>query len=690
MFLLGCSVAAMLPAATPARSLPNSPIRFEVNRGQFRSSPGREPIAWAGLGLGYSIGFTGDATLFRSGEQIVTMRLKGQNAISPFEPSAPLSAPTNYFIPGFQGKVQDFQRLRRHDVYPGVDLVYYGNGDRLEYDFEIAAGADPSRIRMHFDGSVRLSAGGDLLLGSGKNTITQHAPVVYQKSAAGERIAVPASYRLDRRHNVSFVFESYDSALPLVIDPVVEFAAYLFGSSGDSGVVISHDSQGFIYAAGNTQSIDFGTAPNSYTGAQMGTQNTWLMKINPNATSGDQVVVYSTLYGGGAQDNVTGMTTDGNGWIYIAGYTTSTTLPIVSGFQTTNAGNTDGFVAVFDPSQSGTPSLLYSTYVGGLMVDKVSAIAVANNRVYLTGSTLSDNFPTSSGAIRPLRGLGWDTFITVLNIFNPGTPSLTISTYFGGSGDDFGRSIAVDSAGNIYIAGQTYSSDYPISFQRFQGAYGGSGDGFLSKFDPTVTFGLYSTYFGGSGADDLRAIAIDPAGRVSLTGSTNSIDFAITQNAEQPFLGGAGATNAFLTILDTAQPTTQGLIYSTYFGGSLVEGASALAVDRTGVYYFGGYSMSADMPVTSNALNPVIGPGGLNGFVAAINPSLPPARSLRYSSFVTGAGTQLVSGLDVGANGVIYLTGSATADIFPAGYPKPTAAGNADAFIFVFTPDPLP
>jgi hypothetical protein len=701
--LPGCLLALTAWAGgTPVQLLPKVPVRFEANRGQFHSAKGAERVLWAARGLGYAVGFTRNATLFRSGTQAIAMRLRGQNGNASFEPSAPLSAPTNYFIPGFRGSVQDFGRLRRHDVYPGIDLVYYGNADHLEYDFEIAAGADPSSIRMHFDGaSPRIAPNGDLLLGSRDHVITQHLPVVYQTQANGARVLVPASYRLAGQREVTIALASYDATAPLVIDPVIEFTAYAFGSSGDSGVVITHDAQGFIYVAGNTQSSDFGIASNGEQTAQLGTQNTFLIKLNPAPTAGNPVVIYSSLYGGGTQDNLTAMTTDSNGWIYIAGYTTSTNLVMTNSYQAANAGNTDGFVAVFDPSQSGSASLLYSTYLGGLLADQVSGITVANKLIYVTGSTLSQNYPVSTGAFQAGLFNGWDTFLTVLNILTPGTSSLVISTYFGGSGDDFGRSVAVDPAGNIYIAGMTYSKDLPISPAPYQSTYAGAGDAFLTKYDPTVTYGLYSTYLGGSGTDDARKILIDPQGRVALTGYSNSVDFAITQNAEQPFLGGPGATNAYLTLLDTSQTYTQGLVYSTYFGGSVAEVAYDVKVDTAGVYYFGGYSMSPDMPVTANALNPAAAlAGGLNGFVAAIKPSLPPFNSLRYASFITGRpipalvggpGSQIVNGVDVDASGAIYLTGWATADIFPPGYAvHTTAPGNPDAFIWVFTPDSLP
>jgi hypothetical protein len=704
-FLFACAVAGpALLADAPARELlPKAPVSFEPNRGQFRSSKGSRPVLWAAQGIGYSMGFTQDATVFRWGSQAVSMRLKGQNLAAPFEPSSPLAAPTNYFTPGFRGAVNNYARLRRRQVYPGIDLVYYGNGDNLEYDFEIAPGADPSRIRMHFDGTapVRLSAQGDLLIGPAGHAVTQRVPVVYQHNAAGARVAVRAAYRIEGHRDVIIVLGRYDATAPLVIDPTIIFEAYLFGSNGSTSICITHDSQGFIYLAGDTQAIDFGIDPNGYQPSMDGTQNAWFMKLNPAAASANQVVVYSSMYGGSGTDTLTSMTFDSNGYIYIAGYTTSTNLVIVNGSQTLNAGGvTDGFIAAFDPTAIGTAGLLYSTYYGGTAIDQILGITVFGGVVYVTGATNSTDLPVVN-ALTAGSNAGFDAFIAEFDIFQSGSASQLLGTYFGGSGDDYGRTILVDAAGNVYISGLTSSTNLPISPNAYQSTYNGQGDGFLSVFNPSITQGTYSTYLGGTGVDDVRKMVFDSQGRVAMTGYTSSVDFSITQNAEQPLLGAAGAVNAFLAILDLTQQPAQQLVYSTYFGGSVAEVANDLKIDSAGAYYFGGYSMSLDMPVTLNAFNPVpVFGGGLNGFVAVINPSLTPFNALRYASYVTGRpvpglltgpGSQEVNGVDVGPTGAIYLTGWATGDIFPPGdVSHTTATGNPEGFIWIFAPDPLP
>jgi len=678
IFLFGVSAFA----AGSAPKMPQAPVHFEPNQGQMA-----RPVLWQARGLGYSIGFTRDATLLQMGSRTVTMRLRGQNNAAPFEAAVPFAAPTNYLTSAYRGTVPNYGRLRRRQVYPGIDVVYYGTGNQVEYDFEIAAGADPSRIRMSFTGAdqLSLSPAGDLVLKLGDQNLTQHVPVVYQRNSSGERKVVPASYRIASNHDVTVALSHFDSTTPLVIDPTISFAAYPFGSGADSGISIASDAKGFVYLAGNTSSPDY-PATGAVT-ANKGGQDVFVMKINPAATSGDQVIVYCSYYGGAAQENLGGMTIDSNGLIYIAGSTTSTDLLMpATAFKGTNAGTTDGFLAVFAPAFSGTDGILYATYLGGTGIDEILALTVFGGKIYVTGDTISNDFPVVN-AFRPARAALRDLFVSEIDPTLTGTASLVASTYFGGSGSDYGRAIAVDAPGHVFVAGQTYSADYAMSPAPLLGAYAGGGDGFLTEFFLTSASGGYSSYFGGSGIDDIRKIVIDPAGRVALTGYTSSADFPVTQNAEQPLLGGTGAFNAFLTILDTKAAGPAALIYSTYYGGSVAEAANDLKLDASGKYYLGGYSLSPDLPVSQNALNPVSAKTGLNGFIAVINPAAPPVNALTYASYVTGPGSQVVNGLDVDAGGTIYATGYATSDVFPAGYQShPSGDGNADMFILVFKP----
>jgi Beta-propeller repeat len=502
-------------AAAPSRVLPPQPVRFEPYVGN--SAPAG-PIKWSARGLGYSLAFTADATIFRLGDRTLALRLLGGDPHATFNATAPYSVPTQYFTAAYRGPVPSYRRLRRDQVYPGVDVVYYGTGENLEYDFEIAAGADPSRIRLRFDGAdrLRMALHGDLLIDLGGQTVTQHVPVVYQVTAGGKRTPVRAEYQIEANRDVTLRLDSYDTSAPLVIDPVITFAAYLPGSKNTVGVAIGHDAQGFIYIAGNTASTDFVSTPNAFFGVNRGTQNAWLMKLNPFATSGDQVIVYSTYFGGSLVDSLKDMAVDGaTGRVYLTGSTTSADLLVTSGaFQTTLKGTTTGFVAVFDPAQS--PSLVYATYLGGTGIDVPYGIATRNGKAYVTGSTTSLDFPVANATF-PSGAGGTDMFITELDPGQSGA-AMIASGYFGGAGLDYGTSVAVDAAGFVYVAGVTYSFNLPITAAPYQANANGGGEAFLVQFALEAPLIVYSTYLGGTGTDGAKKVLIDPNGRVAIAG----------------------------------------------------------------------------------------------------------------------------------------------------------------------------
>ena len=678
-------------AAPSMQVLPQPPVRFEQHPGQ------KSAVQWSTQGLGYSLGFTADATMFRLGERTLALRLLGADPHAPFEATSPYSVPTQYFTAAYRGSVQSYRLLRRRQVYPGVDVVFYGTGENLEYDFEIAPGADPSRIRLRFDGAdrLRMVLNGDLLVDLGSQTITQHVPVVYQVTAGGMRTPVHAEYQIDANRDVTLRLDRYDPSAPLVIDPVITFAVYLPGSKNTVGVAVGHDAQGYIYVAGNTSSADFLGTANAFFGVLRGTQNTWLMKLNPFATSGDQVIVYSTYFGGGLVDSLKDMAVDGStGLVYLTGSTTSTDLQVTSGaLQSTLKGATNGFVAVFDPTQFGSASLVYATYLGGSAVDVPYGIATRNGKAYITGSTASGDFPVGNATLPAGQG-GTDMFITEIDPRQSGSASMVASGYFGGSGLDYGTSVAVDAAGFVYAVGVTYSYNLPITAAPYQATAIAGGEAFLVKFALEMPLIIYSTYLGGSGTDGAKKVLIDPAGRVAIAGFTSSANFPITQNAYQSQLGGPNATsattptNAFLSILDLTLPPAQSLVYSTFFGGSVDEVPYSLRLDAKGTYYLGGFTLSPDLPVSQNAINPSSAKGGFDGFIALINPAAPPLNALLYSSYVTGPGSQIVYGVDFDATGsTIYSTGFSTGNIFPAGnQTHNTGPGIAEVFVYGFKP----
>ncbi|HLH39485.1 MAG TPA: SBBP repeat-containing protein [Bryobacteraceae bacterium] len=693
-FLCPCVVAFGAAAGSAPRvpaALKNAlPIRFEPE------SNGR----WRARGLGYSFLFTSNGARMRLGDRNLTLEFAGAAESARFEGADPFSAPSNYFIGNTFKSVPAYGKLRRRGIYPGIDLIYYGRGSQMEYDFEIAPGADASRIRMRFDGAdaLKLNDAGDAVLALGSGEVVQLAPVVYQRRKSGEIVKIDARYRLASDGTLRVDLGNYDRAAKLVIDPVITYDNYLTGSSTDWVVSVAYDPQGTIDLAGNTWSTDFPTTSDAFQGSNSGNQDIWVMKLSPQGG-----IVYCTYLGGAVNDTVKQMVVDANGVIYLTGVTASGNYPTTgTALQpvTPAAGMSHAFMTILDSSQGGgLPDLVYSTYLGGSDTDEGDGIAIANGFVYVTGWTTSPDFPVA-GAYQAAIGGGcyvsggttynaagsttdncWNAFAVKLDPTQPGVPSEIYGTFLGGSTQDMGRSIAVDAQGKMYVTGVTYSPDFPVAGNAVQPVYAGEGDVFVSVLDPGAGTLDYSTFLGGLGADEAKKILLDPAGRIAITGYTLSPDFQITQGAYQTTFGGNG--NAFLTILDAKS----GLVYSTFFGGSGGEVAYDMHRDSAGRYYLSGYTMSANFPVTPNALNPASVGGAVDGFIAVLDPSQPPfsSKALVYSSYVTSAGYTVAYGLDVDPKGSIYTAGVTTSNVFPSGYAQNSFALKQSGFVLVFT-----
>jgi hypothetical protein len=724
LFCLGlCLLSAVncLAATTPspAKLLERAPIRFEPNSGL---QPG--PVRWIARGRGYSFAFTDRATLLRVADRTVRLTFPGSNrsAADPrFQGEQLQRASTNYFL-GLKNNEQKrlsvpaFSRLRETGVYRGVDVVYYGNGSEIEYDFEIAPGADPSRIRMRFEGAdaVRLNDRGEIVLTLGSGEIVQRPPVVYQRRASGEIVNVQAAYVVARDGTVRVALAGYNPAEPLIVDPSIVYSAYLSGDDADYGVSIAHDSQGIIYMAGNTYSVAFPSTANAYQPANAGNLDIWLVKLDPSG--GSNAIIYSSYLGGPANDMMEAMTIDQNGVFYIVGSSVSGDFPVSAGALISANSNliVTGFVSMIDPTQ-GLNGLIYSSYIGGSTTgdaDEVDGVTVADGKIYLTGTTSSADFPIAGTPYQPTIAGANDAFVVEIDPTQSGTASEVQGTYLGGIADDRGRTIAVGAAGLVYVAGTTFSFGFPVVINAYQQAYAGGGDGFLSVLNLNTGGLVYSTFLGGSSQDEVKKMVIDPGGNVAMTGYTLSGDFPVTGNAYQNYFG--GISNAFLAILNIQQSQLGvGLTYSTYYGGTGGEVAYDLKLDAYGRYYLCGYTLSQNLPVTSDALYTSSYGAGNDGFIAVIDPSASPAsgRGLVYATYITGPGEQTVYGVDVlnpppvsvtspsiaggaldgrsiprqsaGANPIvqIYSIGSTTSNVFPGGTPANPNPGVSSVFV---------
>ena len=651
------------------------PLSFETNQGQ---TDGR--VKFLSRTGGYTLFLTGDeAVLALSGSKpetnkakiagmidkllsnmdapkaggVLRMKLRNANPAAKVTGLDELAGTSNYFIGNDPAKwrshVPTYAKVKYEGIYSGIDLVYYGNQRQLEYDFVVAPGANPRRIAFDVRGAkrIRRDQHGDLVVRMSEGEIRWHKPVVYQEKD-GARQLIAAHYAITDTNRVGFEVAGYDASRPLYIDPLI-YSTYLGGSQQDFGYGIALDSAGNAYVTGFTSSANFPTE-NPLQPTYGGDEDAFVTEINPSGSA----LVYSTYLGGSNIDIGLGIAVDSAGNAYVTGLTESTNFPTMNPLQPANKGDAyTAFVAEIDATGS---ALVYSTYLGGSGAEVGYSIAVDSSaNAYVTGETLSNDFPVTPGAFQTTciscRNGNNDAFVAKLN---PSGSALVYSTYLGGSGGNEGHGIAVDSAGNAYVTGWTQSTNFP-TMNPLQPAYGGSTDAFVAEINPTGSALVYSTYLGGSGIDYGTSIAVDSAGNAYVIGYTGSTDFP-TMNPLQPTFGG-GVYDAFVAKLN---PTGSALAYSTYLGGSSVEFGYGIAVDSVGNAYVTGYTGSSDFP-TMSPLQPNAGGGG-DAFVTEINPS---GSALVYSTYLGGSGSDSGNGIAVDSAGSAYVTGQTYSSDFP-------------------------
>lgn len=588
-----------------------------------------------------------------------------------------LPGKVNYFIGNdptrWRADVPTYARVKYQDVYPGVDMIYYGNQRQLEYDLVVAPGTDPDVIALRFAGSktLSLSPQGDLVQKVAGGEVVLRKPNLYQE-VNGARRAIQGAYELRTQHRVGFQIGDYDTTRPLVIDPVLVYSTYLGGSMGDEGQGIAVDGTGNAYVTGYTKSTNFPTLNPFQPAYGGGSDDAFVAKLNPAGNA----LVYCTYLGGSLGDNLAhfgnngnSIAVDGAGNAYVTGTTKSPNFPTVNAYQATfGGGSQDAFVAKLSPAGN---ALLYSTYLGGGLSDIGIGIAVDNTgKAYVAGKTESTNFPIMN-AYQATLGGNSDAFVVK---FNGAGNALVYSTYLGGFGADEGNGIAVDSAGNAFVAGNTFSPNFPIN-NPYQSTYGGGWDAFVTKLNPAGNALVYSTYLGGSsheyGTGNL--IAVDGAGSAYVTGTTSSTNFPV-MNAYQGTL--SASANAFVTKFNAAG---NAIVYSTYLGGSsgTNTNATGIAVDNAGSAYITGFT-STNFP-TVNPVQATYGGGTGDAFVTKFNAA---GNALLFSTYLGGSGVDSSWGIAVDSTGSAYITGNTTSTNFPTVNPfQANATGPTDGFV---------
>ncbi|MBI4467856.1 MAG: SBBP repeat-containing protein, partial [Acidobacteria bacterium] len=428
---------------------------------------------------------------FDSHPAVLRMKLTNANPSPKLLGMDELPGKVNQFVGDkpdkWRANIPTYTKVKYEDVYPGVDLIYYGSQLQLEYDFVVAPGADPNTIRLAFEGAdnMEVDGEGNLILHVAGSDVIQRAPKIYQE-IDGIRQTVGGGYILseiaDRKSNlenpdVGFRVAAYDASKPLIIDPVLVYSTYLGGSGNDRFPIMAVDATGNVYLACQTNSTNFPTA-NPVQPANGGSVDVCVAKLNATGTA----LLYSTYLGGSGGDDFPSIAVDRAGSAYVIGRTRSLNFPTVNPLQPTHGGGMfDAFVAKLNATGS---VLVYSTYLGG-SGDEISwDIKVdATGNAYAGGSTNSTNFPTVN-AFQPTLAGGSDVFVAKLNAAGS---ALVYSTYLGGSGDELRTpQLAVDDAGNAYVHGQTTSTNFP-TVNPFQPANGGGMDVFVAKLNAAGT-----------------------------------------------------------------------------------------------------------------------------------------------------------------------------------------------------------
>ncbi len=726
ILLLAGVTASASAQVTPIGASANSavkltgglPLTFEVNQGQVDSQ-----VKFVSRGKGYTAFLTAGglvlalhsnpaaadqpATGTASGKTPPPATLQfnflGANQNPVVVGEDPLSGRVNYFIGRDPSKwhtnVPTYGKVRYKNVYPGIDLVYYGNHRRLEYDFVISPGADPSKIQFKILGAkqIDLDADGNLVLQTTSGPLHFASPAIYLESN-GTRIPVSGAYAVKDATHIGFQVNPYDQSKPLVIDPLLIYSTYLGGSGNDQPSGIAVDSLGNVYVAGFTDSQDF---PLATVGSLPAGPHVFVAKLDPTGSN----LIYADYIGGNSQDYGYALVLDSSNEVYVTGSTASSDFPVVNPYQGTYPGSFNGFLSKVSADGS---SLLYSSYLGGNGSDSPAGIAIDSaSDVLVAGNTTSTNFPAVNAyqtTASPNQGNNYGQY-GFLTKFSPDGSYLVYSTYFAG---DFNiayncggtpcwpspysaiTGIVVDGSGNAYVTGNTNTYNFPTT----TGAYSTTNStqqlnanvGFVSKFSSAGSL-TYSTYlYESSGIlSNLDAIAVDADGSAYVTGSAYSDGtFPITATAIcDPGVYTTACGYAFVTKLD---PTGAQLAYSTFLGPNNSGNPRAIAIDADKNAYVLASSTSSSFSLV-NGIEPYS--GGSDLLLVEIDPL---ASTEIFATYLGASLDEFAAGIAVDPNGNIYVDGTTDSSDFPVTQNafQPLFGGNTDVFVMKIEPGSAP
>lgn len=581
----------------------------------------------------------------------------------------------NYFLGKDQtkwaGNVPLYGNVAINEIYPNIDVKYYFDGKNIRYDYIVKPGADISKLRMKFEGqeAVRVNESGELVIKTSLGEVTNGKLYSYQNNNDKQQ-EIACNFEKNQDGSISLNVNNYDKTKDLIIDPLI-YSTFLGGDNEDRDYSITIDSSGNAYVSGSTFSSNFPITPGAYQTTKSIGKNIFVAKLNSTGNA----LIYSTFIGGSDWNEGYSITFDTYENVYLTGYTQSAIYPTTPGaYQPAfGGGYKDGFITKLNPTGS---ALVYSSYIGGSDEEYGTSISIdANCNAYITGYTLSTNYPTTPGAFQTTFGGEKDGFVTKMNTSGS---ALIYSTFIGGSSEDYVESIKTDINGNAYITGQTRSINYPTTPGTYRPTFIGSQCNFITKVNPSGTTLVYSTFIGeGSGL----SIAIDTNGNAYITGETWSANYPTTPGAFQTtFRGGVNCTDAFVTKLNSAG---NAMVYSTFTGGNGSENGSSIAIDAFGNAYITGSTNSSNFPITPGAFQTFhYGTFDSDVFMTKLNAA---GNALVYSTYIGAMNNDYAVSISTNNRGDVCITGNASAN-----YPTTPGAfqtvydGGSEIFITKF------
>jgi fibronectin type 3 domain-containing protein len=541
-----------------------------------------------------------------------------------------------------------YNKLIYHNIYDNIDLVYEIMENQLKYNFIVYPGGSPQSIQIQWNGPVTLEnlpTGIQISVKSSALVLTDSSPIIYQSST--NHPSIEGSFRLINSHTYGFLIPSYDPRKILIIDPVILVTStYVGGVSTDRGYDLAVDAAGDAWVTGYTNSDNFPVTPDAYDSVY-NTTDIFLLKYNGN--SGD--LEYSTFIGGTDYEMAYSLAFDASGDVWLTGETMSSDFPLTSDAIDSQLDSVEVFLLKLARNGS---TLLYSTFIGGTDVELGQAIIIdTQGNLWLTGVTMSLDFPTTLNAYDNSSNGDLDLFL--VNLAANGSLIL-YSTYIGGSGADLPSDLLLDSNEDIWLAGYTYSTDFPLT-PNATDDIGVSNEGILLKINHLTGNLSFSTYLGGGGYDSIYSIAMDSANNLWLTGFTSSNTFPTTPDAINKSRN--GYDDAFIVQFS---PINGSILYSTFLGGTDDDLGHSIVIDLWDNIWIGGRTDSTDFPITPDALNTTPLQYDDDFFVLGMAKN---GSTLLYSTFLRGDDTEYFPRMVIDSDQNLWFTGATESTDFP-------------------------